>query len=152
MSLYLPVPAPLASLMVVPLVALAACASGGAKDTVHAAPPAAATDSSSVAIGDAKSIETLFAGRFPGVMVTRGPGGSIRILIRGGGNSFFGSDDPLVVLDGTPLPPGMVGLEYLSPYDIEKIEVLKNPADVAIYGVRGGNGVIVITTKRPGKP
>lgn len=151
MSLDLPVRVLIASFRVAPLLALLACASGGGRDT-SGAPAPSAKDSASVAIGDAKSIESLFAGRFPGVMVSRGPGGGIRILIRGGGNSFFGSDDPLVVLDGTPLPPGMVGLEYLSPYDIEKIEVLKNPADVAIYGVRGGNGVVLITTKRPGKP
>ena len=41
------------------------------------------------------------------------------------------------------------GIVFLSPHDIEKIEVLKNPADVALYGMRGGNGVIKITTKKP---
>jgi TonB-dependent SusC/RagA subfamily outer membrane receptor len=39
----------------------------------------------------------------------------------------------------------------VAPQDIEKIEVLKNPADIAVYGMRGGNGVIKITTKRPGR-
>jgi TonB-dependent SusC/RagA subfamily outer membrane receptor len=53
------------------------------------------------------------------------------------------------VVDETPLPAGSGGIVYLNPYDIEKIEVLKNPADVGVYGIRGGNGVIRITTKRP---
>ena len=42
--------------------------------------------------------------------------------------------------------------DILNPHDIQKIEVLKNPADVGLYGIRGGNGVIRITTKTPGGP
>ena len=95
-------------------------------------------------------MEDLFAGRFPGVSVQRAEGGGLLILIRGGSNSFYGSSEPLYVVDDTPLGPGHNGIVFLNPNDIAKIEVLKNPSDVGIYGVRGGNGVIKITTKKPG--
>lgn len=95
-------------------------------------------------------IENLFAGRFPGVSVTRADGGGLQIRIRGGSNTFYGSDEPLYVVDDTPLPSGSGGIVFLNPYDIQKIEVLKNPADTGLYGIRGANGVIRITTKKPG--
>jgi TonB-dependent SusC/RagA subfamily outer membrane receptor len=95
-------------------------------------------------------MEDLFAGRFAGVTVSRTSGGGLQIRIRGGSNSFYGSEEPLYVVDDTPLPPGSGGIVLLSPNDVQKIEVLKNPADIAMYGVRGANGVVKITTKRPG--
>ena len=55
------------------------------------------------------------------------------------------------MVDGTPLPAGTGEISFLTADDIEKIEVLKNPADVGLYGVRGTNGVIKITTTRPGR-
>ena len=73
------------------------------------------------------------------------------ILVRGGANTFYGGNEPLYVVDETPLPPGSRGIVYLNPNDIERIEILKNPADLALYGIRGGNGVVKITTKRPGR-
>jgi TonB-dependent SusC/RagA subfamily outer membrane receptor len=96
-----------------------------------------------------KTMEDLFSGRFAGVTATRAQGGGLQIRIRGGSNTFFGSNEPLYVLDEVPLPPDPRGIVFLSPHDIERIEVLKNPADVGIYGIRGGNGVVKITTKRP---
>jgi TonB-dependent SusC/RagA subfamily outer membrane receptor len=107
-------------------------------------------DTSSVAIGGGRTLERLFTGRFAGVTVTEGTGGGLKIRIRGGANSFMAGEEPLFVIDGTAVPAGTGGIVYLNPYDIERIEVLKNPADVGIYGVRGGNGVIRITTLRPG--
>ena len=94
-------------------------------------------------------MEDLFANRFPGVTVSRTDGGGLQIRIRGGSNTFYGSDEPLYVVDETPLPPSSRGIIFLNPHDIEKIEVLKNPADIALYGIRGGNGVVKITTKKP---
>ena len=110
-----------------------------------------AKDTASVANTDGKSMEDLFAGKFPGVQVNRAANGGIQILIRGGANSFYAGDEPLYVVDDTPLAPGSRGIVYLNPNDIERIEVLKNPSDVALYGIRGGNGVVKITTKRPGR-
>ncbi|MDQ3519406.1 MAG: TonB-dependent receptor plug domain-containing protein, partial [Gemmatimonadota bacterium] len=75
----------------------------------------------------------------------------LQIRIRGGSNTFYGSDEPLFVVDDTPLPAGSGGIVFLNPNDIQKIEVLKNPADVGLYGIRGGNGVVKITTKKPGR-
>ena len=134
--------------VIVPLSTLLACASKQTKDTS----PAPKAPAAEPAYGDAKSIETMFAGRFPGVTVSAAPGGGLMIRIRGGNNSFYGSEQPLYVLDDVPLPPNSNGIVLVNPYDIKKIEVLKNPADVAVYGMRGGNGVIKITTKRqPGR-
>jgi TonB-dependent SusC/RagA subfamily outer membrane receptor len=146
----------LAALLIGPLCAPAACASRrAAAPSAEAAPrtqgrPAPARDTSSVAIGGGKTIERLFTGRFPGVDVAIARGGGLRIRIRGGANSFLAGEEPLFVVDGTPLPAGTGGIVHLNPYDIEQIEVLKNPADIGLYGVRGGNGVVRITTLRPG--
>jgi len=138
----------LVAILIVPLSTLLACASKQTKDTS----PAPNVNVGESAYGDGKSIESMFAGRFPGVTVAAAPGGGLMIRIRGGSNTFYGSDQPLYVLDDVPLPPNSNGIVFVNPYDIKKIEVLKNPADVAVYGMRGGNGVIKITTKRqPGR-
>ncbi len=90
-----------------------------------------------------KPIEELLMSRFPGVLVTRTPDGRLAVRIRGTSN------EPLYVIDGLPIRPGPGGsLAGINPYDIESIEVLKDAASTAMYGVRGANGVIVITTKR----
>jgi TonB-dependent SusC/RagA subfamily outer membrane receptor len=95
-------------------------------------------------------IERILQAKFPGVIVTNTPAG-IAVTI-GGPSSFDGSSAPLYVLDGSPITPGPSGvLTGLNPYDIESIKVLRNPADIAVYGTRGSNGVILITTKRPGR-
>jgi TonB-dependent SusC/RagA subfamily outer membrane receptor len=98
-----------------------------------------------------KTVERLFTGRFPGVSVTQASNGGLQIRIRGGANSFMAGEEPLYLVDGSPLPQGTGGIVFLNPYDIETIEVLKNPADTGLYGVRGANGVIRITTLRPGR-
>ena len=126
---------------------LLACASRAPKQTD---PTAVAADAPPPREQGGKTLEDLFAGRFPGVSVARTTDGGLAIRIRGGNNSFYASSEPLFVVDETPLPAGTGGIVYLDPYDIEKIEVLKNPADIALYGMRGMNGVIRITTKRPG--
>jgi TonB-dependent SusC/RagA subfamily outer membrane receptor len=130
-------------------VATLACASGNTRPTRPMT--LEASDTASVTNTDGKSMEDLFAGKFPGVIVQRAGNGGIQVLIRGGANSFYGSDEPLYVIDDTPLAAGSRGIVYLNPNDIERIEVLKNPSDVALYGMRGGNGVVKITTKRPGR-
>ncbi len=94
-------------------------------------------------------LELILAGRFPGVELRRAPGGGLEIRIRGT-TSLVGSNEPLYVLDGMPLEPQPGGsLIGINPYDIASIEVLRDPASTAIYGVRGANGVIIIKTKQP---
>jgi TonB-dependent SusC/RagA subfamily outer membrane receptor len=93
-------------------------------------------------------IEMVILGRVPGVLVTRTAGGGVAVRIRGV-SSFYGSNEPLYVIDGIPIQAGPNGaLSGINPYDIASIEVLKDPVDTALYGIRGANGVIVIKTKR----
>ena len=96
----------------------------------------------------------LIQGKAAGVNVTSSsgePGSGQRIVIRGQGTIRSGSG-PLFVLDGFPLGLGGTGsgespLNFINPDDIESIDVLKDASATAIYGSRGANGVIIITTK-----
>lgn len=86
-------------------------------------------------------------GRVAGVSISQSsgsPGTKTKIRIRGG-NSMLGSNDPLVVLDGVAMN---INLNDLNPNDIESMEILKDASSTAIYGSRGANGVIVITTNK----
>jgi TonB-dependent SusC/RagA subfamily outer membrane receptor len=95
-------------------------------------------------------IERVLQSKYPGVQITR-TGEGITIELRGPG-SFYSSGAALYVLDDVPMPAGRGGsISLLNPYDIESIRVLKNPEDIGIYGMRGSNGVVLITTKRPSK-
>lgn len=92
-------------------------------------------------------ITTALAGRASGVQVstTEGaPGAGISIKIRGGG-SITQSNEPLYVVDGFPQTDG---LAFLDPMDIESIDILKDASATAIYGARGANGVVLVTTKK----
>jgi TonB-dependent SusC/RagA subfamily outer membrane receptor len=94
-------------------------------------------------------IEELIEGRAPGVQVIRRPDGTFAFRIRGT-SSPSGSNDPLLVIDGMTIQPSQVGavLAALHPQDIVRIDVLKDAASTAFYGMRGANGVVVITTRR----
>ncbi|TWI91162.1 TonB-dependent receptor [Chitinophaga japonensis] len=94
-------------------------------------------------------LDQVLQGRVAGVQVTNAagsPGGSVRIRIRGA-NSINGDNGPLYVVDG------FVGAEFFSinPDDIASIQVLKDASATAIYGSRGANGVIIITTRKGSK-
>lgn len=109
--------------------------------------PSATPESAPSPRDNAHSLDQLLAGRFSGVTVRPAPGGGIVVRI-GGPKSFYGNEDPLFVVDGVPIEAGPNGtLSWLNPHDVESITVLKDPSTTAIYGVRGANGVIVITTK-----
>lgn len=91
-------------------------------------------------------LEELLIGRVAGVNVIRTSGG-IAVRIRGT-SSINGSNEPLYVVDGFPISSGPGGaLTGINPRDVKSIEVLKNPSETAQYGVRGANGVVVVTTK-----
>lgn len=121
------------------------------------------------------SFDQALQGKIPGVQVTQttgAPGGNMNIMIRGI-SSISGSNSPLYVIDGYPIGTGGSGnvsnfanssysssgmanatvdkinpLSSINPSDIESIEVLKDASATAIYGSRGANGVVLITTKR----
>jgi TonB-dependent starch-binding outer membrane protein SusC len=101
------------------------------------------------------TIEQAIQGRSPGVYVTQNsgqPGGGISVAIRGI-SSLTGNTEPLYVVDGVQLQGGGTTnssnpLSSLNPSDIEDIQVLQGPSATAIYGTRGTNGVLLITTKR----
>ncbi len=97
----------------------------------------------------ANSVEGLLQGRAAGLQVinsSQDPGAGATVRIRGG-SSLHGSNAPLVVVDGFPL--GDAGdLKQINPSDIVNMEILKDASASAIYGSRGANGVIMITTKR----
>src|SRR5690606_16808502 len=114
-------------------------------------------------------------GRVPGVQInqtTGAPGGNVNVLVRGI-SSITGGNQPLYVVDGYPIGTGGGGSDFrlgdatmsasgmanitqarvnplasINPADIESVEVLKDASATAIYGSRGANGVVIITTKR----
>ena len=90
-------------------------------------------------------VEQALQGRTAGVQVTQNsgqPGAGSVVRIRG--TASINGSDPLYVVDGVVIGGG---IDYLNPNDIETIEVLKDAASAAIYGARGANGVIIVTTK-----
>ena len=94
------------------------------------------------------SFEQILQGRAPGLYIASGsgqPGTAARVNIRGVG-SISGSSDALYVLDGIPIESAV--FRSLNPNDFESVDVLKDAASAGLYGSRGGNGVIVITTKK----
>jgi TonB-dependent starch-binding outer membrane protein SusC len=88
--------------------------------------------------------EQALQGRAAGVQVTQNsgsPGSPLTVRVRG--TSTINNSDPLYIVDGVPVD----GIDFLNPNDIESINVLKDAASAAIYGARGANGVVLITTK-----
>ena len=127
---------------------------------------------------DAKAIEQqpisnplqALTGRVPGAYIeqqTGVPGGGFNIRIRGQNSLFFDRNEPFYVIDGVPYPNTPIAsgvgvsstmvsynpLSAINPNDIENIQILKDADATAIYGSRGANGVVLITTKKgmPGK-
>ena len=115
-------------------------------------------------VGQITTPTQLMQGRVPGVNIVHnngGPGAGVQVRIRGG-TSISASNDPLYVIDGVPInnapvEPTSLGqnnslprdpLSLINPNDIESITVLKDASATAIYGSRGANGVVQITTRR----
>jgi len=101
------------------------------------------------------SVNQALAGRLPGVNVSENsgrPGGQTRVRIRGF-SSINTSNNPLYIIDGVMLPVGTQtqnsnAIDFINPSDIGSVEVLKDASATAIYGSRGANGVVLLTTKR----
>ena len=104
-------------------------------------------DASSITSASQTNAVDAMQGRISGVNITRNaarPGGSYSIVVRGK-SSINNSNEPLWVIDGIPTSSDA---RDLNPADIEKIDVLKDASATAIYGSRGANGVVIVTTKR----
>lgn len=121
--------------------------------------------SEDIAVTPVPTFDLALQGRTAGLQITNTsaePGGDVTIRIRGN-NSVLGDNQPLVVIDGYPMPEGAEAsasnagqgnltssnfLSYLNPTEIESVEILKDASATAIYGSRGANGVIMVTTKK----
>lgn len=120
-----------------------------------------------IAKSDAPNVVNALAGKVASVNITNPngvEGGSTRIVIDGN-NSLTGNNQPLIIVDGMPMENDIPGaaqstdapqdwgspINLINSYDIQSISVLKGPAAAALYGGRGANGVIIITTKKGAK-
>ena len=127
---------------------LAACSGSKRPETASSPSTAASTVTSAQLDQTGESVEQQIMKRSPGVWVGKTAEGALTVRIRGG-SSLMGNNEPLYILDGSPFTPGPNGaLTGLNPQDIDTIKVLKDPADLTMYGARGANGVIVIKTKK----
>ena len=108
---------------------------------------------SSIEKGDPLDLQSALSGRVSGLQITQndnGLGSGVKAIIRGG-SSLTSGNQPLYVIDGFPIVPDENAssnpLSDIDPGQIKSIEVLKDASATAIYGARGSNGVIIITTK-----
>ena len=91
-------------------------------------------------------IEQVLAGKVPGLSVQRRADGSYAVRLRGA--RAPGGGDPLILLDGVPLSgPAGRSLADIDPQQVQEVEVIKDAASLSLYGTRGANGVIAITTR-----
>lgn len=125
---------------------LAACAPANPRGLPS---PSSAVTADDIAANPNEPVEMVLQRKVPGLEITRTADG-LAVKIRGA-HSFVGEDAPLYVLNGSPFVPGAGGLlSGIAPESIESIQVLKG-AQAGLYGIQGMNGVIVITTKKPGR-
>lgn len=121
-------------------------------------------DSKDLMKGDPVDLTKGMQGKIAGVQINQNdgaPGAGVSIQVRGA-NSFTTSTQPLIIVDGVPFDTGGTPasdanannnqtsnpLSFINPHDIQSIEVLKDASATAIYGSRGANGVVIITTKK----
>ena len=142
---------------------LAACGSrGGARPDETPAPPRPEgrrteqqTSGLTTLSGDdmkqvgAQRIEEYLNGRVPGLQVLRNESGQYSIRIRGTTSLGQSDEEPLVVIDGMPVPQGgnSDALRGIDPREVARVQVLKDASQTAMYGSRGANGVLLIRTR-----
>ncbi len=125
----------------------------GTRKKSHSTGAISQLEGGDVAAIQANRVDDALAGKLPGVLIQNqdgAPGADPKIQIRAA-SSISGDANPLIVVDGYPISGS---LATVNPNDIESLEILKDAASAAIYGSRGANGVILVTTKRgkTGKP
>lgn len=129
-------------------VALGACGHAPTRGAVRPSGSSTLITAQDIREFPGQSLEQILMARVPGLTVTRSEGRTI-VRLRGS-TTFLGDEEPLFVVDGVALGPNAGGnLTAINPLDIELIEVLRDAAATAAYGVRGSNGVIIIKTKQP---
>jgi len=132
---------------------MAGCSSSGPRSPETPAPAtqegaAQGATASEIRQSPNQPVEQQLMARSPGVVIGHNSAGDLTIRIRGGSSSVSGNNAPLYIVDGVPFQPSTDGgLSGINPNDISSIRVLKDAADITMYGVRGANGVIVIKTK-----
>ena len=125
----------------------------GSRKLSHNTGAIAQVKGSDIAAIQANRVDEALAGKLSGVLIQNQdgePGADPRIQIRAA-SSISGDSNPLIVVDGYPISGS---LATVNPNDIESVEILKDAASAAIYGSRGANGVVLVTTKQgqTGKP
>jgi len=119
----------------------------GTRKKSHSTGAIAKIGGNDVAAVQTARVDDALAGKLPGVLIQNqdgSPGAAPKIQIRAA-SSISGASNPLIVVDGFPISGG---IETVNPNDIQSLEVLKDAASAAIYGSRGANGVILVTTKK----
>lgn len=119
----------------------------GTRKKSHNTGAIAQVEGADIAAIQANRVDDALAGKLSGVLIqnqTGEPGAAPKIQIRAA-SSITGNSNPLIVVDGYPITGS---LATVNPSDIESMEVLKDAASAAIYGSRGANGVILVTTKK----
>jgi len=132
------------------LLLLAACShrSSGSQSAEPGTPPGTVLTADDIRRSPGQSLEQLLLARVPGLTLTRAPEGHAVLHFRGT-TTFLGDEEPLFVVNGIPLSPNPSGnLAAIDLHDIETVQVFRDAAATAAYGIRGANGVIVIRTKR----
>jgi TonB-dependent SusC/RagA subfamily outer membrane receptor len=110
-------------------------------------PPGTVLTADDIRRSPGQSLEQLLLARVPGLTIERAADGHSKLVLRGK-NTFLGDDEALFVVNGIPLGPAVSGnLAAIDVHDIETVQVLRDAAATAAYGMRGSNGVIIIRTK-----
>ena len=139
---------------------LGGCGGSGTHEhpTIGTAPPENGAGATATVDGDTRefieTVQEMLRGRVSGLEVVNDPVCGVTLRIRGGSTSLTGGggceSEPLLIIDDKPVALGNIdnALRGLTSVAIERIRVLKDVASTSIYGTRGANGVVLITTKR----
>ena len=131
------------------LLALTACSHRSAPPPADPRPPGTVLTADDIRANPGQSLEQLLLARVPGMTMVRTPDGRTILTLRGT-TTLLGDEEPLFVVNGIPLAPNSSGnLKAINLHDIETVQVIRDAASTAGYGVRGANGVIIIRTKQP---
>jgi TonB-dependent SusC/RagA subfamily outer membrane receptor len=120
-----------------------------AGEPVQSNPPGTVLTADDIRANPGQSLEQLLMARVPGLTAVHAPDGRTILTLRGT-TTLLGDAEPLFVVNGIALAPNSSSnLNAIDLHDIETVQVIRDAAATAAYGVRGANGVIIIRTKQP---